>query len=213
MAVIETCEYAIVNPVGLPGDFYPIGSGFGSRPDPIDGSPDWHGGIDIPAPEGTPVRAALDGMVTYSYTSPTGGNTIYINHGNGLQTRYLHMAVRLYEVGDFVRSGMQIGTVGHTGRVTGDHLHFEIRLNDAYVNPTACYNNASTNWTNPYLIPDEYAGATEDYTLPPPPSESSFPWWAVILGLAVVGGVAYVGISDRDEKKTPQNRPKRRRRK
>jgi murein DD-endopeptidase MepM/ murein hydrolase activator NlpD len=209
-SVIRECQYQIVNPVGKPGEFYPIGSGFGSRPDPINGDPDWHGGIDIPAATGTPVRAAMDGMVTYAYFTPTGGNTIHIDHGNGLQTRYLHMNVYITEVGEFVRAGTQIGAVGQTGRVTGPHLHFEMRMQDDYIDPTQCYNNALTTWTNPYTIPADYSGATEDYTAPPPSDGKPFPWWMVILGVAVVGTVAVVATSDRDNKKTPAKRVRRR---
>lgn len=208
---MATCNFQLVAPVGKPGEFWQIGSGYGSRIDPITGATgDWHSGIDIPAPAMTPVRAAMDGTVLKSYFSQTGGNTIWLNHGNGVQTRYMHLFLpSLYEEGAFVRAGTQISSVGSTGNSTGNHLHFEIRVNDKNIDPTECYNNALTSYVNPYQVPADYTGATADYTAPPPPSNGGkFPWWLVFLGVGVGGAILIATSNDRENTK-----PKRKRRK
>jgi hypothetical protein len=88
----------------------------------------FHHGIDIPAPIGAPVIAALDGVVAYAGTAAGYGNVIYINHGQGLQTRYGHMSQLWVQTGDEVRAGERIASNGNEGRSTGAHLHFEIRI-------------------------------------------------------------------------------------
>ncbi len=107
-----------------------ITSGFGRR----NGRP--HDGIDISAPEGTPIRAAADGRVVYSGDELKGyGNLIVIKHTGNFFTVYAHNQVNLVKEGDFVKQGDIIGRVGQTGRITGPHLHFEIRRGKIPVNP------------------------------------------------------------------------------
>lgn len=107
-----------------------ITSGFGPR-----GGRN-HDGIDIAAPEGTPVRAVGDGRVIYSGNELKGyGNLIIIKHEGKIFSVYAHNQVNLVEEGDFVKRGQIIARVGKTGRITGSHLHFEIREGKVPVNP------------------------------------------------------------------------------
>lgn len=119
----------------LPGRSY-LSSYFGTRPDPF-GTPtqEFHSGIDIPAPLGTQIVAAYDGQVAWSYRSNSAGNWVGIDHGDGIFTVYMHMSKRLVNEGDWVTKGQVIGLVGSTGRSTGNHLHFSVRVNGTYVDP------------------------------------------------------------------------------
>ena len=112
---------------------YKISSLFGSRVDPINGRRDNHTGTDIPAPSGTPIYAAQDGVVTTvnrNKNSSSYGYYCIINHGNGYATLYAHQCqVPIVNEGETVRKGQVIGYVGTTGRSTGNHLHFELRVN------------------------------------------------------------------------------------
>ena len=116
----------------LPGQYH-ISSKFGNRPDPFTGRADNHTGTDIPAPAGTPIYAAQAGVVTTvnrnQYAS-TYGYYCIINHGNGYITLYAHQRqVPIVSEGQTVSKGQLIGYVGSTGRSTGNHLHFELRIN------------------------------------------------------------------------------------
>ena len=116
----------------LPGR-YKLSSLFGSRPDPFTGKRDNHTGTDIPAPSGTPIYAAQDGIVTTVNTNKnasTYGYYCIISHGGGYATLYAHQnQVPIVSEGDSVTKGQVIGYVGSTGRSTGNHLHFELRIN------------------------------------------------------------------------------------
>ncbi|MCL2775246.1 MAG: M23 family metallopeptidase [Oscillospiraceae bacterium] len=113
-----------------------ITSGFGSRADPITGAQDFHTGIDIAFPIGTPIHAAKSGVVVISEKKTTGyGYRIVINHGDGYSTLYAHCSELLASVGDTVSAGDIIAKVGATGRVTGPHLHFEVILNGEVQDP------------------------------------------------------------------------------
>ena len=95
-----------------------------------------HKGLDIAASNGTPIVAAADGVVTYAqYNSGGYGNLVKISHGNGVETYYGHCSKLYVKVGQTVKAGDTIAAVGSTGNSTGNHLHFEIRLNDKQVNP------------------------------------------------------------------------------
>lgn len=95
-----------------------------------------HKGLDIAAKIGTPIKAVADGKVTYSGVMGGYGNLIIIDHGNGITTRYGHCSKLYVKVGKQVTAGDLIAAVGNTGNSTGPHLHFEIRQNGVYVNPT-----------------------------------------------------------------------------
>jgi murein DD-endopeptidase MepM/ murein hydrolase activator NlpD len=112
-----------------------ISSGFGYRTDPFAGSPAFHAGLDFKGPTGAPIYSAAKGKVAFVGQRAGYGNCIEIDHGNGLRTRYAHMSAFRARVGDLVRPGQLIGAVGSTGRSTGPHLHFEVRLNGQPVNP------------------------------------------------------------------------------
>lgn len=100
--------------------------GFGWRRDPIDGSREFHKGVDIVAPSGTPVRASADGLVTAAGRMAGYGTMIHVVHGYGLGTRYGHLSRLLVVPGQRVKRGDVIGLVGSTGRSTGPHLHYEV---------------------------------------------------------------------------------------
>ena len=95
-----------------------------------------HAGIDFPAETGTPVLAAADGTVTGAGFTAGYGNYVIIDHEEGCSTVYAHMEDILTEVGETVKKGDQIGTVGSTGRSTGPHLHFELRIDGEPVDPS-----------------------------------------------------------------------------
>ena len=94
-----------------------------------------HMGIDIAAPNGTNIKAAADGTITYSGWMGGYGNLIIISHGNGIQTYYGHCSKLYASVGKEVKAGDVIAAVGSTGNSTGNHLHFEIRKNGSQINP------------------------------------------------------------------------------
>jgi len=112
-----------------------ITSRFGMRFHPIFKVNRMHTGIDIYAPQGTPIKAADAGIVTYSDWYGGYGRTIIIDHGRGLSTLYAHLSRQTVKKGDRVNKGQTIGNVGSTGYSTGPHLHFEVRRNGAPVDP------------------------------------------------------------------------------
>ena len=111
-------------------------SGFGIRSDPFRGRAAMHGGIDLAGSYGTPIYATADGIVARSEWNNGGyGNLVEINHGQGIQTRYGHMSRLIARPGQRVRRGELIGLMGSTGRSTGNHLHYEVRIDGRAVNP------------------------------------------------------------------------------
>jgi murein DD-endopeptidase MepM/ murein hydrolase activator NlpD len=111
-------------------------SGYGVRRNPFGGSSyESHEGQDIEALMGTPVVAAASGTVTIACAQNGYGNVVYVDHGNGLSTRYGHLSQIDAVVGQKVTRGDVLGRVGSTGRSTGPHLHYEVRINNAPVNP------------------------------------------------------------------------------
>lgn len=117
-----------------------VTSGFGERVDPIDGTLRYHTGVDVAAPEGTAVLAAKDGIVRA--VGPRGGygNAVEIDHGGGVTTLYGHNSEVSVKPGQSVRAGDVVALVGATGRATGAHLHFEVRVNDRPQNPQRALN-------------------------------------------------------------------------
>ncbi len=100
-----------------------------------------HKGVDLTAPMGADVYAAQDGRVVFSGRNGAYGNCVFIDHGNGVETRYAHHKVNFAQVGDIVRRGQVIAEVGSTGRSTGPHLHFEVRLDGEARNPLPVLND------------------------------------------------------------------------
>ena len=113
-----------------------ITSKFGSRTSPTKGASSDHKGIDIGASTGTDIVAAAAGEVVISTYSYSAGNYVMVNHSGGVYTVYMHASKLLCKVGDTVKQGQVIAKVGSTGYSTGPHLHFGIRVNGTYVNPT-----------------------------------------------------------------------------
>jgi len=110
-------------------------SNFGYRIDPFTGQQSMHEGIDFPAEIGTPIVASASGKVSFAEWHPQYGKMLEIDHGNGLVSRYAHASSLLVKTGDLVLAGQRIAVVGNTGRSTGPHLHFEVRLNGSPQNP------------------------------------------------------------------------------
>jgi murein DD-endopeptidase MepM/ murein hydrolase activator NlpD len=116
--------------------------GFGGRSDPFTGEPGTHNAVDISSAIGQAVRAPADGIVVKSEWANGYGNVIYISHGYGYSTRYGHLSSFAVRPGGRVKRGDVIGYVGSTGRSTGPHLHYEVRLNNNPVNPLEYILNA-----------------------------------------------------------------------
>jgi murein DD-endopeptidase MepM/ murein hydrolase activator NlpD len=112
-----------------------ITSLFGMRRDPFTGGPDFHTGIDIGAPDGTEVHAARDGVVSETGHDEVLGNFVVLNHLGGYQTVYGHLSVIGVTMNERVHAGEVLGEVGHTGRATGPHLHFEVKRKGRVTDP------------------------------------------------------------------------------
>jgi murein DD-endopeptidase MepM/ murein hydrolase activator NlpD len=118
---------------------------YGVRSDPFRGTAAMHAGVDIPGPVGTPIYATADGVVGRSGWVGGYGNLVELEHGRGLQTRYGHLSKITVAPGTRVTRGQVIGLMGSTGRSTGSHLHYEVRMDGRAVNPV------------PYLDSAQYA--------------------------------------------------------
>lgn len=125
-------------------------SNFGIRSDPFRGTAAMHAGVDIPGPVGTPVYATADGVVDRAERAGGYGNLVEIDHGKGIQTRYGHLSRILVADGARVRRGQLIALMGSTGRSTGPHLHYEVRIDGHAVNPV------------PFLTTADYLLAAQD---------------------------------------------------
>lgn len=122
-------------PTSMPAAVMMMSSGFGYRSDPFTGAGAMHAGLDFKGPIGTPILAAAEGRVTSVGAQGGYGNCVEITHANGLVTRYAHLSGFNVRNGQKVDRGVQIGRMGSTGRSTGSHLHFEVRLNGQAINP------------------------------------------------------------------------------
>lgn len=112
-----------------------IVSAYGWRKSPFGRGYEFHTGLDIDAPEGSPVKATADGKVSFAGRFPDYGNTVIIDHSSGYSTLYAHLSKVKVKSGQQVRAGDVVGYVGSTGRSTGPHLHYEVIVGDRAVNP------------------------------------------------------------------------------
>ena len=120
-----------------PCSYVYMSSPFGFRQSPTTGASTYHQGVDLAAPAGTPIYASRSGVVTAATYSNSAGYYVTINHGDGFSSIYMHMTNYVVGAGAAVSAGQLIGYVGSTGISTGNHLHFGIAYNGAYVNPCA----------------------------------------------------------------------------
>ena len=125
-------------------------SNFGIRSDPFRGTAAMHAGVDIPGPTGTPIYATADGVVAHAARQGGYGNMVEINHGKGIATRYGHLSKILVSDNTRVKRGQLIALMGSTGRSTGPHLHYEVRIDGHAVNPV------------PFLTSGDYLLAAQD---------------------------------------------------
>ena len=127
---------AIAVPSDKPVKTAAFTSGYGVRSDPFRGAAAMHAGIDLAGPNGTPIYATADGTVTEAAWNNGGyGRLIKIDHGRGIETRYAHLSAMSVAPGQRVSRGQLIGRMGSTGRSTGSHLHYEVRIDGRAVNP------------------------------------------------------------------------------
>jgi murein DD-endopeptidase MepM/ murein hydrolase activator NlpD len=126
---------ASLTPTGLPVRSGYASSGFGHRADPFTGSGNYHAGVDFNGPRGSDILSVADGVVSFAGRRSGYGNVVAVYHGNGYMTRYAHNSANLVQPGQRVRVGQVIAKMGATGRATGNHVHFEVWLNDRPVNP------------------------------------------------------------------------------
>jgi murein DD-endopeptidase MepM/ murein hydrolase activator NlpD len=112
-----------------------ITSSFGERIDPFMGEGAFHDGIDIGVGYGTPVHVTADGLVVFAGIENGYGRTVIVDHGHGIRTLYAHMSSLAVTVGQRIDRGEVVGYVGDSGRSTGPHLHYEVRVNRSPVNP------------------------------------------------------------------------------
>ncbi len=133
---LDTVEQGVIAiPSVQPVDHLMFTSNFGVRSDPFRGTAAMHAGVDIPGPVGTPIYATADGVVDRAERSGGYGNLVEVNHGKGIQTRYGHLSKILVAPMTRVKRGQLIALMGSTGRSTGSHLHYEVRIDGHAVNP------------------------------------------------------------------------------
>ena len=133
---MEAMERALAGiPTSMPASVSLMSSDFGYRSDPFTGGGAMHSGLDFKGPHGTNILAAADGVVSSAGWQGGYGKCIEITHANGLVTRYAHLSELEVTLGQSVKRGVQIGRMGSTGRSTGPHLHFEVRMNGQAINP------------------------------------------------------------------------------
>jgi murein DD-endopeptidase MepM/ murein hydrolase activator NlpD len=140
-------------------------SNFGIRSDPFRGTAAFHPGVDIPCSTGTAVYATADGVIDKAERSGGYGNMVEIDHGRGIQTRFGHLSKILVTAGQKVKRGQLIALSGSTGRSTGPHLHYEVRIDGRAVNPMPFLTTADylTALKNPQLnaVPVSTAAASD----------------------------------------------------
>jgi murein DD-endopeptidase MepM/ murein hydrolase activator NlpD len=122
-------------PTGLPVRVARVSSQFGSRTHPMHGRTSWHSGVDLAVPSGTPVTSTEGGRVRSAGWSGNYGLLVVVEHGNGVQTRYAHLSSLAVSAGDEIEAGQRLGLSGSTGRSTGPHVHYEVRVDGRPVDP------------------------------------------------------------------------------
>lgn len=148
---LDMLEQTVISvPSMQPVDKLLFTSSFGVRSDPFRGTAAMHAGVDIPGAVGTPIYATADGVISHAGRRGGYGNLVQINHGRGIETRYGHLSKIMVEDNARVRRGQIIGLMGSTGRSTGSHLHYEVRVDGKAVNPI------------PFLQSGEYRVAIQD---------------------------------------------------
>ncbi|MFA6122406.1 MAG: M23 family metallopeptidase [Sphingomonas sp.] len=151
---LDTLEHGVIAiPSAQPVERLAFTSNYGIRSDPFRGVAAMHAGVDIPGPVGTPVYATADGTVDRAERSGGYGNLVELDHGKGIQTRYGHLSKILVEAGTRVHRGQLIALMGSTGRSTGPHLHYEVRIDGHAVNPV------------PFLQTADYLLAAQDRSI------------------------------------------------
>lgn len=134
---------SVAIPSSRPVDLVTYTSSFGVRSDPFRGTAAMHAGVDMPGAIGTAIYATADGIVGRAQWANGYGNLVELDHGRGIQTRYGHLSALLVSPGQTVRRGQLIARMGSTGRSTGCHLHYEVRLDGHAVNPMPFLQSAS----------------------------------------------------------------------
>jgi murein DD-endopeptidase MepM/ murein hydrolase activator NlpD len=148
---LDMLEQTVISiPSMQPVDKVTFTSQFGVRSDPFRGTAAMHAGVDIPGALGTPIYATADGVVSHAGIQGGYGNLVQINHGRGIETRYGHLSKILVADHARVKRGQMIGLMGSTGRSTGSHLHYEVRVDGKAINPI------------PFLQSGEYLVAVQD---------------------------------------------------
>jgi murein DD-endopeptidase MepM/ murein hydrolase activator NlpD len=148
---LDMLEQTVISvPSMQPVDRVTFTSSFGVRSDPFRGTAAMHAGVDIPGSIGTPIYATADGVISHAGRQGGYGNMVEINHGRGLETRYGHLSKILVADNTRVKRGQIIGLMGSTGRSTGSHLHYEVRVDGRAVNPI------------PFLQTGEYLAGIQD---------------------------------------------------
>jgi murein DD-endopeptidase MepM/ murein hydrolase activator NlpD len=147
-------------PVAIALDPDRVSSAYGVRRDPISGTSRMHQGIDIPMANGDDVRSLKSGTVVESQTRGGYGQTVVVDHGDGLTTRYAHLSSRHVQVGDTVAAGQIVGLAGQTGRATGPHLHLEVRSHGVAIDPMS--QNAERLLATPLPGTEKNPGAADD---------------------------------------------------
>jgi len=151
---LDSLEQGVIAiPSAQPVERLAFTSNYGVRADPFRGTAAMHAGVDIPGPTGTPIYATADGIIDRAERSGGYGNMVEINHGKGIQTRYGHLSKILVAPFTRVHRGQLIALMGSTGRSTGPHLHYEVRIDGRAVNPI------------PFLQTADYLLAVQDRAL------------------------------------------------
>ena len=136
LARLNALEQGLMSiPSGQPTNSPMLSSSYGYRRDPFNGMPAFHAGLDFPGSYGQPILAAASGRVSFVGGRQGYGTVVEIDHGHGIMTRYAHLAGISVRPGQEVARGVTVGRMGSTGRSTGTHLHFEVRVNGAPINP------------------------------------------------------------------------------